>query len=311
MKKFHRDQWALILGGSSGFGLATAKKLAQEGMSICILHRDRKGAMERIEQEFDSIRSLGGEGLFLNVDALSEEGMNSSLETLKSKIGNGKVRVLLHSIAFGNLKPIVATVKSQGAETAVRQLAQELGIESQKLSQAMERLFQAGVPHFHTLNPPVYGETLIEEEDMARTVFSMGTSLLTWVQKVFSAQLFAPDARVLGMTSEGNEVAWRGYAAVSAAKTAMEAVSRAIAVEFAPYGIRSNIVQAGVTETPALAAIPGNQSMKATARLRNPFGRLTVPEDVANVISLLCTEEAAWINGALIRVDGGEHVSAG
>ncbi|NNM54616.1 MAG: SDR family oxidoreductase [Spirochaetales bacterium] len=311
MKKFHRDQWALILGGSSGFGLATAKKLAQEGMSVCILHRDRKGAMERIEQEFDTIRTLGGGFLSLNVDALSEEGMTTSLDALKTSMGSGKVRVLLHSIAFGNLKPIVGMVKSTRAETAVGQLAQELGLEAQTVTQALERLFQAGVPQFHTLIPPVYGETLIEDEDMSRTVFSMGTSLLTWVQKVFTAQLFASDARVFGMTSEGNEVAWRGYAAVSAAKTAMEAVSRAIAVEFAPYGIRSNIIQAGVTETPALAAIPGNQSMKAAARLRNPFGRLTVPEDVANVISLLCTDEAAWINGALIRVDGGEHVSAG
>ena len=42
---------------------------------------------------------------------------------------------------------------------------------------------------------------------------------------------------------------------------------------------------------------------------RNPFGRLTKPEDVANVISLLAMDESAWINGSLIRVDGGEHIS--
>ena len=131
------------------------------------------------------------------------------------------------------------------------------------------------------------------------------------MQKVFSAGLFAPDARVFGMTSEGNEVAWRGYAAVSAAKTALEAVSRAIAVEFAPYGIRSNIIQAGVTDTPALRAIPGSDAMKAAARMRNPFGRLTVPEDVANIIFLLSMDEASWVNGSLIRVDGGEHVASG
>ena len=49
--------------------------------------------------------------------------------------------------------------------------------------------------------------------------------------------------------------------------------------------------------------------MKAGARMRNPLGRLTTPEDVANVIYLLCLDEARWINGALIRVDGGEHVA--
>ncbi|MGH7860415.1 MAG: SDR family NAD(P)-dependent oxidoreductase, partial [Candidatus Binatia bacterium] len=48
---FEPDDWAIILGGSSGFGLATAKRLAREGMSLCIVHRDRRGAMSRIEPE--------------------------------------------------------------------------------------------------------------------------------------------------------------------------------------------------------------------------------------------------------------------
>jgi NAD(P)-dependent dehydrogenase (short-subunit alcohol dehydrogenase family) len=111
------------------------------------------------------------------------------------------------------------------------------------------------------------------------------------------------------LTSEGNEVAWRGYAAVAAAKSALESVSRAIAVEFAPHGIRSNIIQPGVTDTPALRVIPGSARMKAGARLRNPFGRLTTPEDVANVVYLLSLDEARWINGALIRTDGGERIA--
>ncbi len=85
--------------------------------------------------------------------------------------------------------------------------------------------------------------------------------------------------------------------------------ARAAAVEYAPFGIRCNVIQAGITETPALAAIPGSDHMKAQARIRNPFHRLTTPRDVANVIALLATDEAAWINGEVIRVDGGEHIS--
>jgi len=159
------------------------------------------------------------------------------------------------------------------------------------------------------LRPVDYGASLMEDEDMARTIYSMGTSLLTWTQRVHQADLFAADARVIGLTSEGNEVAWRGYAAVAAAKSALESVSRAIAVEFAPHGIRSNIIQPGVTDTPALRLIPGSARMKAGAQMRNPFGRLTTPEDVANVVFLLSLDEARWINGALIRADGGEHVA--
>ena len=77
----------------------------------------------------------------------------------------------------------------------------------------------------------------------------------------------------------------------------------------APHGIRCNVIQAGVTETPALAAIPGSNHLKAQALSRNPFGRLTRPRDVAAVIALLTRDEAGWINGEVIRVDGGEHIS--
>ena len=84
-----------------------------------------------------------------------------------------------------------------------------------------------------------------------------------------------------------------------------------MALELATYGIRSNIIQAGITETPASSLIPGIEAMKAQAQLRNPFGRLTRTEDVANFIFLMCTDEAAWVNGAILRVDGGEHISGG
>jgi NAD(P)-dependent dehydrogenase (short-subunit alcohol dehydrogenase family) len=104
-------------------------------------------------------------------------------------------------------------------------------------------------------------------------------------------------------------VVWKGYAAVAAAKVALESLARSIATEFGPYGLRCNVIQAGITPTPALAAIPGSEHMKAHAQVRNPLGRLTTPRDVANVIALLSTDDAGWINGEVIRVDGGEHIS--
>ncbi|HSK08099.1 MAG TPA: SDR family oxidoreductase [Vicinamibacterales bacterium] len=308
MGRFDQHHWALILGGSSGFGLASAKKLSAEGLNVCVVHRDRRGAMDRIEREFDQVRANGRGFLSLNVDALTAEGMIAVIAALKEQLGaEGRLRVLLHSIAFGNLRPIVPAPPAAGAP--LDRLAQALGVPAAEVGRAVKQLADEGEPAFLAFEPVDYGEAVLEDEDVARTVHAMGTSLLTWVQRLHAAGLFAPDARVLGLTSEGNEVAWRGYAAVAAAKSALESVSRAIAVEFAPYGIRSNIVQPGVTDTPALRVIPGAARMKAGARLRNPMGRLTTPEDVANVIFLLCLDEARWVNGALVRVDGGEHVA--
>lgn len=265
MIRFPADAWALVLGGSSGMGLAAAKKLSRHGMSVCVVHRDRKSAMARIEADFVEIRVGPGRFVAFNLDALTREGRTAVLDGLAEAMGpSGKVRTLLHSIAWGNLKPLV----SDDPEALV-----------------------------------------LDEEDLGHTIHAMGTSLVGWVQELHRRALFAGDARVFGLTSEGNEVAWPGYAAVSAAKLALESACRSIAVEFAPHGIRCNVLQPGVTDTPALRMIPGHEEMKREAAARNPFGRLTRPEDVADVICLLSSDEAAWINGALLRVDGGERIA--
>ncbi|MDH4263231.1 MAG: SDR family oxidoreductase [Spirochaetia bacterium] len=306
----NKNYWALILGGSSGFGLATAKSLSKAGMNICIAHRDRRGSMDRINKDFDEIRANGVKLEAYNTNALEAAERKTLLDDLSGKMGNGKIRVYLHSIAFGNLK-LLAPIIKKDVKTPVQLLAEKAGVSEDIIKKAANELFEAGNDAFINLaDPAIYNNDLLtDDEDLSNTIFSMGTSYYTWAKDVFTRKLFAPDARMFGLTSEGNEIAWRGYASVGAAKVAMEALSRSMASEFGPYGIRSNIIQAGVTDTPALRHIPGNLHISANARLRNPLGRLTVPEDVGNVIRLLATDEAGWINGTIIRVDGGEHIA--
>jgi len=266
--------------------------------------------MGRIDPEFEAMRARGVALLTFNRDALDAGVRADILDSLGEALGvDGKVRVVVHSIAFGNLKLIGP--EATPSDVARERLAEALGVDESALEQAADRLFEEGVDGVQGLTtPPAYAaDSFLDEEDMARTIHAMGTSLLGWTQELLRRGMFAADARVLGLTSEGNEVAWKGYAAVAAAKVALESVSRSIAVEMAPFGVRSNIVQAGVTDTPALRVIPGSAHLKAQARTRNPFGRLTAPEDVANVIYLLSLPEAAWINGEVIRVDGGERIS--
>jgi NAD(P)-dependent dehydrogenase (short-subunit alcohol dehydrogenase family) len=308
--RFEAGQWAVILGGSSGFGLASAQALAERGMNLCLVHRDRRALLAAIEPEFEKLRETGVELRTFNTDALSADKRDAVLDELVDVFGeSGRVRVLLHSIAFGNLK--LLTPEAPASRTAVADLAGKLGSEPEKVQAALDELFAEGSAAAHALaSPPAYSDKhFLDEDDFSRTIHAMGTSLLGWVQGIFDRGLFASDARIFGLTSEGNEVAWKGYAAVAAAKVSLESLARSIAVEYAPFGLRCNVIQAGITETPALAAIPGSDHMKAQARIRNPFHRLTTPRDVANVIALLATDEAAWINGEVIRVDGGEHIS--
>ncbi len=255
--------WALILGGSSGLGLATAKKLAQHGMNICIVHRSPRAQEQIIEAEFDSIRKTGVQFIAFNADALKIEKRNEMISELKALFGeDGRIRTLVHSVAKGNLKPMLS--------------------ENQP-----------------TLNT----------DDFNVTINAMAISLYDWTQAIFQSQLFADDARIISFTSEGNTKAWKNYAAVSAAKVTLEAITRNIALEFAPFGIRANCIQAGVTDTASLRMIPGSEELKAHSLIRNPFKRLTTPEDVANAVYLLSKDEANWINGCVIPVDGGEHIS--
>lgn len=151
------------------------------------------------------------------------------------------------------------------------------------------------------------GNNQLSDEDFKLTIHAMATSLFDWVKILLNEKLFTPNARVVALTSEGSSKSWPGYAAVGAAKSTLEHLCRSLAVELAPYGINTNVIQAGVTETLSFKMIPNSELIKEETLKRNPFKRLTLPEDVGNAVYLLCRDEANWINGALLHVDGGEH----
>jgi enoyl-[acyl-carrier protein] reductase III len=146
----------------------------------------------------------------------------------------------------------------------------------------------------------------LTQRQMDMTLDVMAHSLVYWAQDLFHAGLLPSDSRIFGMTSEGSVRVWREYGAVSAAKAAMEAHIRQLAVELAPHRISANSIQAGVTFTPAQDRIPGAVEMREGAARRNPGGRLTTTEDVARAIRALSEPGLSWITGNIIRVDGGE-----
>ena len=105
---FGPDDWALILGSSSGFGEATGLELARSGLHICGIHLDRRGTLPHVQEVVQSIESTGKTAFFVNMNAADEEKRREVISNLKSRIGDGFVRVLLHSLAFGTLKPMIA-----------------------------------------------------------------------------------------------------------------------------------------------------------------------------------------------------------
>jgi len=148
----------------------------------------------------------------------------------------------------------------------------------------------------------------ITPAQMAMTLDVMANSLVYWTQGVMRHGLMASGGRVFALTSAGSHRVWPYYGPVSAAKAALEANIRQLSVELIPSGITANAIQAGVTDTPALRKIPGNDEMIARVLATHPGGRLTTPEDVARCLVDLSRPGTSWLTGNTIRVDGAEDL---
>ncbi len=163
---------------------------------------------------------------------------------------------------------------------------------------------------FGTLKPMISknNESTLDSKNIDMTLSVMGSSLVYWAQALYQNNLLVKGSQIFSMTSAGGRKQWPSYGAVSMAKATLESASRQLAIELASDGIGVNAIQAGVTDTPALRKIPGNEKMIDFAIQNNPSGRLTSPEDIAEYIQILAQSNNSWMTGNVIRIDGGEDI---
>lgn len=133
-------------------------------------------------------------------------------------------------------------------------------------------------------------------------------ALLTLTQK--AAPLMGRGSRIMAVSSLGAVRAIENYTAVGASKAALESLVRHLAVELGPLGININTISAGAVDTEALKKFPNRQQILDSALARTPLGRLTTPEDVADVALFLCSGLSDMITGQTVVVDGGYSVRA-
>ena len=262
---FKPNEWALVLGASSGFGGAAAVEFARNGMNVFGVHLDRQATMPAVQQVIKEIKHCGREAVFYNMNAADAIKRNETLDDIQERFGpnsSNTVKVLLHSLAFGTLKPFIG----------------------KKV------------------------DDVVSQAQMEMTVDVMANSLVYWVQGLVLRGLLKKGGRVFALTSSGGHSVLPSYGAVSAAKAALESHIRQLAMELGPLGITANAMMAGVTDTPALRKIPGAVKMLEVALAKNPGGRLTTPEDVAQAMVLLCQMGGGWVSGNVIGVDGAEDI---
>jgi enoyl-[acyl-carrier protein] reductase III len=263
-----RECWALVLGASSGFGAAVSRAWAKAGFGIVGVHLDLRGTIAAAEAVRREIEDLGVPVVFHNVNAADDEK---------------------RAAVIASVRETFEARRAAGADPFVAALLHSLA-------------FGTTLP-FVRATPE--GRELTRKQ-MEMTVDVMAHSLVYWVRDLRHAGLLDRGSRCYAMTSEGAILAVPTYGAVSAAKAALEAHVRQLALELAPAGITVNAIRAGVTDTPALRRIPGWQQLAEASAQRNPSGRMTRPEDVADALVALARPETHWMTGNVIGVDGGE-----
>jgi enoyl-[acyl-carrier protein] reductase III len=120
-----------------------------------------------------------------------------------------------------------------------------------------------------------------------------------------AAGMMINGSAIINISSLGSRLVMPIYTAVGVSKAALEALTRYLAIELAPRGIRVNAVSAAAVETEALKLYMADPMIPRPMVSSTPAGRMVRPEDVANVVSFLCDDASSMIRGQVIVVDGG------
>lgn len=244
------DRVAIITGGASGIGFATAERFVEEGARVIISDIQT----ELGEAGAAALRSKGGDVRFIRCDVAKEEDVDALV----------KETIAIHGY--------VNAVVNDAFWTRIADFLDVTGADLQK---------QLDV----TVKGPFY-----LSQRVARHLVETG--------KPGSIVNVASTAAV---HSTGNQVPY------STSKAGMTGLTRGIAIALAPHNIRVNAVAPGMTETPATEVVR-NLPFNKSSLLRIPLGRNAKASEQASVIAFLTSDDASYVVGQTICVDGGKTV---
>lgn len=238
---------ALVTGGASGIGRATAQRLASEGMSVVVTDI----ADEQGEQVAATIRGDGGTAVFLHHDVASEDEWTSVVERTLQDFD--RLDVLVNNAGFGDLAAIEETTKV----------------------------------------------------DYDRVIAVTQTSVFLGMKAAGDALKASGNGSVINVSSIfGASGGFGTSPSYHAAKGAVRLMTKNVALRWATEDVRVNSVHPGFIDTPILADAKGTEFEDAMVGL-TPMGRLGEPEEVAGLIAFLASDDASFMTGSEVYVDGG------
>lgn len=231
---------------------------------------------------------------------------------------SGIGKAVCHALAALGAQVVVADINLDGATEVARSLPGSSSHTSVFLdvgyTESVEQLFAkikesesvpvsivvncAGVPSMS----PIVGTT-DEEFDKVIQINLKGTFLVTRAAARAMMESAVADAVIVNIASILGKSGLINCSAYSASKGAVIALTKSVAQELAPHGIRCNAVLPGLTQTPMVSALSEEEEQMFVAR--TPLGRVGQPEEIAQAIAFLCCPSSSYVTGAALEVTGG------
>jgi meso-butanediol dehydrogenase/(S,S)-butanediol dehydrogenase/diacetyl reductase len=232
--------------------------------------------------------------------------------------GSGLGRVLAHCFAAEGAAVVVADVMGHRASAVAEEISEAGGTS---LAHTANVADAADVDAMVEAAKRAFGpvDILVNNAAKATDADFLSTSEEAWDQDVditLKGSFLCSRAVLADMTKKGsgvilniasvNALAYYGNEAYSAAKAGILSLTRSLAVRYGPFGIRANAIAPGTLRTPAWEE-RSRKDPTVFDRVAKwyPLGRIGEPEDVVGAALFLCSDEAAWISGAVLAVDGG------
>lgn len=218
-------------------------------------------------------------------------------------------------------KVVVTARKQEALDEAVQQLGGD-GVamavagkgddpahQDDAVARTLERFGRIDMLVNNTGINPVYGPMIELDLDAARKIFEVNVlSALSWTQKVHKAWLGEHGGAVVNVSSVGGLKPAPGIGFYGSSKAMLNHVTQELAVELGPK-VRVNAVAPAVVKTRFATALYEGKEDEVSAAY--PLKRLGVPEDIGSVVAFLLSDDAGWLTGQVVVIDGGLTLTGG
>ncbi|MEJ0026185.1 MAG: SDR family oxidoreductase [Rhizomicrobium sp.] len=279
----------ILTGASRGIGHATVKRFSSAGWRVITCSRHAFP---------ESCPWAAGPEDHIQVDLSDPEDTDRAIAEMRERLTDGKLHALVNNAGISPKGRANLSREAGSAATASRtrsEAEQEAG--KSRGDFPGEGLAAAASPsavRLSTLNTP---------RAVWRQVFEVNLFATLWLARGLIDELAAAHGAIVNVTSiAGSRVHPFAGSAYSVSKAALAAMTREMAADFGPLGVRVNAIAPGEIDTAILS--PGTDKLVETIPLR----RLGLPEEVAKAIYYLCTEQSSYVTGAELHINGGQHV---